>query len=283
MPTFDSLAELARVAPDTYLVRHQNHAALFIVAPQAGVILVDPIGQLNPRVPGLIKAAIATVTDEPVRYLVYSHSSADHSTGGAIFTDTAQFVGHRLTADRMAAARDRDLTPPTITFDTRFTLELGPRRLDLYPADLWQEDDYVIVHDPAARVVMFVDLVQPKNIPFRRLLGHPDRILERLGWVADHLEFDTLVSGHATPRMTGTKEDVVEAARYYQDLSEAIEQARRDGLSDHSLEMHQSVRAALDEKYGQWRRFDEMLDLNVEGMLRWRAGERLGHFLGAPD
>jgi hypothetical protein len=83
--------------------------------------------------------------------------------------------------------------------------------------------------------------------------------------------------------MTGTKEDVVEAARYYQDLSEAIEQARRDGLSDHSLEMHQSVRAALDEKYGQWRRFDEMLDLNVEGMLRWRAGERLGHFLGAPD
>jgi hypothetical protein len=283
MPTFESLAELARIAPDTYVVRHHNHVALCLVAPEAGVILVDPIGQINPRVPDLIKAAIATVTDQPVKYVVYSHSSADHSMGGPIFADTAQFVGHRLTAERMTAAKDRSLTPPTITFDTHFTLELGPRRLDLYPADLWQEDDYLIVHDAAARVVMFVDLVQPKNIPFRRLLGHPDRILECLGWVADHLEFDTLVSGHATPRMTGTRDDVLEAAQYYRDLSEAIEQARRDGLSDHSLEMHQSVRAALDEKYGQWRRFDEMLDLNVEGMLRWRAGERLGHFLGAPD
>jgi glyoxylase-like metal-dependent hydrolase (beta-lactamase superfamily II) len=248
MPTLESLAELARIAPDVCLVRHQNHVALFIVVPEAGVILVDPIGQLNPRVPDLIKAAIATVTDESVKYVVYSHSSADHSMGGAIFANTAQFVGHRLTAERMAAAKDRNLPPPTITFDTRFTLELGGRRLDLYPADLWQEDDYLILHD-----------------------------------AADHLEFDTLVSGHATPRMTATRDDVLEAARYYEDLSEAVEQARRDGLSDHSLEMHQSVRAALDEKYGHWRRFDEMLDLNVEGMLRWRAGERLGHFLGAPD
>lgn len=283
MPRVESLAELARIAPDVYLVRHQNHVALFIVVAEAGVILVDPIGQINPRVPELIKAAIATVTDQPVRYVVYSHSSADHSTGGSTFAQTAQFVGHRLTAERMAAANDRNLPPPTITFDTNFTLELGGRRLDLYPADLWEEDDYVVVHDPAARVVMFVDLVQPKNIPFRRLLGHPDRIVERLRWVADHLEFDTLVSGHATPRMTATRDDVLEAARYYHDLSEAIDQARRDGLSDHSLEMHQSVRAALDEQYGQWRRFDEMLDLNIEGMLRWRAGERLGHFLGAPD
>jgi glyoxylase-like metal-dependent hydrolase (beta-lactamase superfamily II) len=287
MPSVESLAELARVAPDTYLVRHQNHVALFMLAGDAGVILVDPIGLVNPRVPDLIKAAIATLTDQPVRYVVYSHSSADHSTGGARFAETAQFVGHRLTAERMAAANQAgsDLPPPSITLDTHLTLELGNRRLDLYAADLWDEDDYLILHEPATRLVMFVDLVQPKNIPFRRLLGHPDRIVQRLGWLADgsNLEFDTLVSGHATPQMTGTQQDVREAAQYYKDLSEAIEQARRDGLSDHSLEMHQSVRAALDEKYGHWRRFDEMLDLNIEGMLRWRAGERLGHFLGAPD
>ena len=34
-----------------YLVRYHNHVALFIVAAEAGVILVDPVGQLNPRVP----------------------------------------------------------------------------------------------------------------------------------------------------------------------------------------------------------------------------------------
>ena len=282
-PRMETVAELARVAPDVYLVRHQNHVALFIVAADAGVILVDPIGLLNPRVPALIKAAIGTVTDQPVRYVVYSHSSADHSSGGAAFADTAEFVGHRLTAERMAAANNPTSPPPTLTFDTRHTLDLGGRKLDLYPADLWQQDDYVIVHDPTARLVMFVDLVQPRNVPFRRLLGHPDRIVERLGWLAETLDFDTLVSGHATPHMTGSKADVLEAAEYYPDLSHAIDQARAGGLADLSPEMHRAVRQTLSPRYGGWRRFDEMVDLNIEGMLRWRAGEQLGHYLGAPD
>jgi glyoxylase-like metal-dependent hydrolase (beta-lactamase superfamily II) len=104
MSSLESLAELVRVAPDAYLVRHQNHVALCIVAGEAGVVLIDPIGLLDPRVPELIRSAIGVVTEQPVRYVVYSHSSADHSTGAAIFADTAQFVGHRLTADRMAAA-----------------------------------------------------------------------------------------------------------------------------------------------------------------------------------
>jgi hypothetical protein len=279
----ETVAELARVAPDVYLVRHQNHVALFIVAADAGVILVDPIGLLNPRVPQLIKAAIGTVTQAPVRYVVYSHSSADHSTGGAAFADTAEFVGHALTAERMTAANNPTSPPPTLTFDTRHTLDLGARQLNLYAADLWARDDYLIVHDPTARLVMFVDLVQPRNVPFRRLLGHPERIVERLGWLADNLDCDTLVSGHATPHMTGTRADVLEAAQYYADLSQAIDQARAAGLTDLSSEMHGSVRQTLGPRYADWRRFDEMVDLNVEGMLRWRSGEQLGHFLGAPD
>jgi metallo-beta-lactamase superfamily protein len=283
MSSLESLAELVRVAPDTYLVRHQNHVALCIVAGEAGVVLVDPIGLLNPHVPELIRSAIGVVTQRPVRYVVYSHSSADHSTGAAIFAETAQFVGHRLTAERMAAADNPTSPPPTVTFDTQLALELGGRTIHLYAADLWDQDDYVIVHDPLARLVMFVDLVQPKNLPFRRLLGHPDRIVDRLSWLLDTLEFDVLVSGHATPYMTGSRADVQEAAQYYRDLSAAIDQARGSGTTDLSAEMLESVRGTLLPSYGAWRRFDEMLGLNIEGMLRWRAGEQLGHYLGAPD
>ena len=52
-------------------------------------------GRCNPRTPALIKEAIRSVTAQPVRYVVYSHSAFDHSTGGAVFADTARFVGHR--------------------------------------------------------------------------------------------------------------------------------------------------------------------------------------------
>jgi glyoxylase-like metal-dependent hydrolase (beta-lactamase superfamily II) len=271
VPT-ESLAELVRFAPDVYGFRWVNHVAMFIVT-GAGVILVDPNGQVNPRTPDLIKEAVRSVTEQPVRYLVYSHSAFDHSTGGAVFADTAQFVGHRNTVARMKAAQDPTTPPPGIVFDKVMTLELGGRRVDLYPADLSPTDDYIVVHDPQSRVAMFVDLVQPRNIPFRTLLGHPERIVERLQWIEESLDVDVIVSGHATPQMSGTRQDVAEQRRYYLDLSGAIATARAAGLRDGSPEMVTLVRSILHPTYGAWRRFDEFLTLNVEGMIAWRAGK----------
>ena len=208
----ESLAELVRFAPDVYGFRWVNHVALFIVT-DAGVVLVDANGQLNPRTPALIKEAIRSVTPQPVKYFVYSHSAFDHSTGGAVFADTARFVGHKNTVERIRAANDPTTPVPDIVFDQKTTLELGGRRVDLYPADLSPTDDYIVVHDPAARVAMFVDLMQPRNVPFRTLLGHPERIVERLQWLEDKLDFDVIVSGHATPQMSGTQARRRRAAR----------------------------------------------------------------------
>jgi glyoxylase-like metal-dependent hydrolase (beta-lactamase superfamily II) len=267
----ESLAELVRFVPDVYGFRWANHVALFIVTP-AGAILVDPIGEGNPRTPELIKAAIRSVTAEPVRYVVYSHSAFDHSTGGAAFADTARFVGHKNAVEPIRAAQDPTTPPPDITFDKTMSLELGGRRLDLYPADLAPDDDYIVIHDPAGRLAMFVDLVQPRNVPFRTLLGHPERIVERLRWIEDTLDFDVIVSGHATPQMSGNKADVGELRRYYGDLSEAIATARAAGLTDGSPEMTALVRSMLHPRYGGWRRFDEFLALNIQGMIAWRAG-----------
>jgi hypothetical protein len=115
--------------------------------------------------------------------------------------------------------------------------------------------------------------VQPRNIPFRTLLGHPERIVERLQWMEQALNFDVIVSGHATPQMSGTKQDVVEQRQYYADLSDAIATARAVGLAEGSPEMTTLVRSLLHPKYGAWRRFDEFLGLNIQGMIAWRAGK----------
>ena len=123
---------------------------------------VDVMGY-GPRTPALIKEAIRSVTAQPVKYFVYSHSAFDHSTGGAVFADTARFVGHTNSVERIRAAKDPTTPVPDIVFDKHTTLELGGRKLDLYPADLSPTDDYIVVHDPAGRVAMFVDLVQPRN------------------------------------------------------------------------------------------------------------------------
>lgn len=267
----DSLAELARIAPDTYLFRYNNHTALFITTDE-GAILVDPIGQENPRTPFLIKEAIRAVSDKPVKYLLISHSAADHSTGGAAFADTATIVSTARAAERIAAFND-PLTPvPGVTFDKTWSLTLGGKKIDLYPAEMCATDDYFILHYPAARVLMAVDYIQPRNLPFRTLLGHPDRIVDRLQWFHDNLEFDVLVSGHAAPGMTGTKEDVLAARQYLVDLCAAIDAARAGGAPDNSPQMLAAVRSRIEPQYGDWRRFDQFLALNVEGVIGWRSG-----------
>ena len=270
----ESLAELVRFTPDAYGFRWNAHVAMFIVTDE-GVILVDPLGQQNPRTPALIKEAVRSVTEQPVKYVIYSHWGADHGMGGAAFADTAQFVGHRKSVDRIAKLNDPSSPLPTITFSEKTSVELGGKRIDLYPTDMYDNDDYFVIHHPASRLAMLVDLVQPKNLPFRNLLGNPDRIVERLQWLNDTLDFDVLVSGHAYPQMTGTKQDVAEQRQYYLDLTQAIDASRSAGHADGSPEMTDAVRATMAPKYGSWRRFDEMLADNIEGMIGWRAGKML--------
>jgi hypothetical protein len=59
---------------------------------------------------------------------------------------------------------------------------------------------------------------------------------------------------------------------YYHDLSDAIATARAAGLADDSPEMTTLVGSILHPKYETWRRFDELLALNIQGMIAWRAG-----------
>src|SRR2546425_12949350 len=266
----ESLAELVRFTPDAFGFRWVNHVALFIVT-EAGVILVDANGQVNPRTPSLIKEAIRSVTTQPVKYFVYSHSAFDHSTGGAVFADTARFAGHKNTVDRIKAANDPTMPAPDIVFDKKMTLELGGRSVDLYPADLSPTDDYIVVHYPAGRLAMFVDLVQPRNIPFRTLLGHPDRIVERFQWIEEKLDFDVIVSGHATPQMSGTKQDVVAQRGDYRDLSDAIATARAAGLADGTPEMTTLAGSILHPKYGGGGRFHQVPALDNHGQIALRA------------
>ena len=270
----ESLAELIRFGPDAYGVRYENHVAAFFTGLD-GVILVDPCGQHNPRVPFVIKEAIRSLTEQPVKYVVYSHWGADHGMGGAAFADTAQFVGHRNTVGKIKAAKDPHSPPPTVIVDKQMTLELGSNKLDLHFADFSEQDDYLVVHHPASRLIMTIDYVQPKNVPFRMLLGNPDKIIERLQWIHDKLDFDVLVSGHTAPQVTGTKQDVLEARQYLLDLSTAVDRARSAGKADASAEMKAAVEAELKPKYGSWRRFDTMLAENVEGLIGWRAGKNL--------
>ncbi len=71
--------EITKLAEDVYLFRHHSHQAIFIVT-QDGVIVTDPI---SPDAAAWLKLKIATITDQPVRYVIYSRHHNDHISGGS--------------------------------------------------------------------------------------------------------------------------------------------------------------------------------------------------------
>lgn len=106
-------ASLTRIAEDVFMWSNSGYNMMIILTDD-GPIATDPSGQFNRAAPPLYKAAIQSLTDKPVRYLVYSHDHADHNTGGDVFADTAEIVGHRLSAAKIAARNDpRSPSVPT--------------------------------------------------------------------------------------------------------------------------------------------------------------------------
>jgi glyoxylase-like metal-dependent hydrolase (beta-lactamase superfamily II) len=240
------------------------------VTTDEGVIVVDPIGGGNNRNnPAALKAAIATVTERPVRYVVYSHGAADHGSGGEVFADTAEFVGHRNTLVELEAANDPRRPVPGIAFDEGLSLELGGKRVELHSAGLSPRDTYITVH--YRNVLMAVDNIRFGSIAFSDL---PSASAETFIAFVERLEadpsWDTLIYGHATGmRATGTRQETREYREYLQDLTAAIRAARAAGLPDNSDEMVAAVRAELAPRYGTLANFTNGLAANIRGVIRW--------------
>jgi glyoxylase-like metal-dependent hydrolase (beta-lactamase superfamily II) len=267
--TIDVLSELLRFAPDVYGLRWDNHVAMFTVTPE-GVLVVDPCGEGNPNTPSLLKATIRSVTDQPVRYVVYSHSAWDHSMGGIVFADTAQFVSQARAQERIAAAGKPSTPIPDITFQDTLTLELGGRRWDLYASKLTPVDDYLILHDPTARLLMYVDCFQPGSIPLP-LHGQPADLQKRIDWLRS-FDFDLLLTGHATPRTFLTKDELQAQSDYLTDLVAAIEGAERAGHAQKSPEMTAYVLAALDARWTGWRRYPDRVGPHIANCFDYAEG-----------
>jgi cyclase len=261
-----SVVELIQVAEDVYSFRYANHITMFIVT-DAGVITADPLGQQNPEAPTILKAAIRSVTDQPVRYVLITHWGADHGMGGAVFADTARFISHPITAQRIAQVNDPTTPVPDILVTDRLRLELGGKQVDVYYPGVTQGDDYLLLHYPARGIVLTVDFVRSRAVAFRDFPnGNVMDWVQSLTWIENNLVFDTVLLGHPPPLVS--RAAVGEMRQYLIDLMDAIRAARAQGQADNSEEMVATVRAILAPRYATWANFDAFLALNVAGATR---------------
>ena len=84
------MRSIVNITGQLFRAQNDNHYTVFLVTPE-GVIMSDPINRDFGR---WLKGEIATRFKVPVRYVLYTHRDWDHASGGVVFADTAQFVGH---------------------------------------------------------------------------------------------------------------------------------------------------------------------------------------------
>ena len=105
---------IVNVTGQLYRAQNDNHYTVFLVTPD-GVIMSDPINRDFAR---WLKGEIATRFKVPVRYVLYTHRDWDHASGGVVFADTAEFVGHRNMLAALAPPAGRPaLTPDAAKMD----------------------------------------------------------------------------------------------------------------------------------------------------------------------
>ncbi len=96
---------ITNITGDLYRAQNNAHFTVFLVT-EEGIIMSDPI---NRDFSTWLRGELDTRFGQPVRYVLYSHSDWDHASGGEVFADTAEFVGHEGMLDALADPTDMDL------------------------------------------------------------------------------------------------------------------------------------------------------------------------------
>ncbi len=159
--------------------------------------------------------------------MIYSHTHNDHIGSASIFPDDAVYIAHQDAADTLVQRNDPNRPIPTITFEDKYTLEVGNQKLELEYNGPMHEPGNIFIYAPQQKVLMVVDLVFPGWTPFKDLamahdvpafLAAPDKILE--------YDFDTYIGGHLT--RLGTVEDVEIQKEYFQDIQNTAAKANQE-------------------------------------------------------
>lgn len=221
-----------------YVFRNGNHQAMFVVT-SAGVIATDPVAYGRPTGGQTYLDEIKKVTNQPIKYLIYSHHHFDHIAGGKAIKDAgATVVAHKRAQERLAGIKDPHTVMPDETVgDSGRTITLGNTTLELHYLGLNHSDSTLLMRLPKEKIVFAVDFVSVGSVPGRGMIdSYPLEWEESLRKVIA-MDWERLIPGHPGPGgRLGTKQDVQDLLTFLQDASAAVKAEAQAGRCWDSVE-----------------------------------------------
>lgn len=219
-----------------------------------GVFMVDD--QFAPLSDKLV-AAIRTVSDAPIRFLVNTHIHGDHNGGNENFAAMGvPIMAHYNVRARMVNT-DMPRPPegrPILTYGDRVTVSLNGQDIEIVKVPPAHTDGDSIVHFTGADVIHAGDVFRTTGYPGVDAGngGTVSGTIEALDMIIDMAGPETrIIPGHGD---VSTRDDVVE----FRDM--VVEVRRRlSDLIDQGMTLEQVIAADatadLDERWGSFERF----------------------------
>jgi len=246
-----------------------NYHSVFLVTDD-GILVGDPLSR---DAATQLKALLAERFNQPVRYLVQSHSHVDHALGAEIL------AGPETTVIAQTLAReDMERTRlPTrladLSFDEHMTLRIGGQPVQLR---YWGPNNgrgSITMYFEQQRVLHVVDWITLGRLPYKDLAGYDvSGMIDSTRGVLG-TDFDLIVGGHAD---IGDRADVEHFLGYVEALFEAVREGMLAGKSLETLQ--DEIRL---EDYRDLKMYDEWLPENIAGV--WRELEQDAYFGMRPD
>ena len=233
---------------NVYIFRYGNHQAMFVVT-SAGVIATDPIGYGRPQAVTTYVDEIKKVTNQPIKYLIYSHHHFDHIAGGKPFKDAgATVVAHKKAQERLAVLKDPHTVLADEIVDSNRTITLGDTTLELRYIGLNHSDSSLVMRLPKQKLLFAVDFIPVGSVPGRGMIdSYPLEWEDSLKTVLA-MDWDRLIPGHPGPGgRLGTKQDVQNLLTFLQDASAEVKTAAQAGKCWDAVEKELKL-----PKYENW-------------------------------
>jgi glyoxylase-like metal-dependent hydrolase (beta-lactamase superfamily II) len=215
---------VGRVDRNLYWVTDGVYQSAFL-ATRDGVVVFDAPPSIGHNLRRAVdEIAAADGVSNTVTHFVYSHHHADHAGAASLFDGDVVRVGHEETRRLLLRDDDPARPVPEITFQDRYTLEVGGERAELAWHGPNHSADNIYIHFPGHDTLMLIDIVNAGWVPIYNLNlsddvpGYVEAPATALSYPWTHF-----ISGHVG--RLATRDDVSVHQQYIADIEASAKEA----------------------------------------------------------
>lgn len=229
-----------------------------------GVLVID--AKMDKKSVDSVTDGIKRITDEPVKYLVNTHSDGDHITGNRYFPASVTFIAHQNCRKEFFHPR-RDGTPsewnqpelapfvPSITFRDKMDIYLGSKKIELWYFSVGHTTGDIVVYFPEEKTAFIGDqifLTRPQLIHSYKG-GNSFEHVETLTKMLRTIDAEKFCSGHSEMTDREGVRNHIEKMKKRQEKIEALIRERKS-IEEIKSEFNENEARLIEAIYSDIRK-----------------------------